>query len=87
MSSIESAPTSPREPSESIKVPNALGEDKDKNDDPDDLALAKYHLPLLSSSAPERELEPSWVEVKRRQRDKSKGKSQVSMGQFHLLLL
>ena len=44
-------------------------------DKSNELDLAKYSMPVLSSSAPE--LEGAWQEVKRRQREKDKTKQKT----------
>ena len=46
-----------------------------ENEGRNQLDLAKYSMPVLSSSAPE--LEGVWQEVKRRQREKDRAKQKI----------
>ena len=72
---LESAPTWPGVIQEEIganKTDNSLTTETERRNQ---LDLAKYSMPVLSSSAPE--LEGVWQEVKRRQREKDRAKQKT----------
>ena len=72
---LESAPTSPGVIQEEIganKTDNSLTTETERRNQ---LDLAKYSMPVLSSSAPE--LEGVWQEVKRRQRERDRAKQKT----------
>ena len=74
----ESAPTSPRPPTQTTDDLSVSATISVPGSDSKDLALSRYNMPVLSSSAPE--LEGNWTEVKRRAKKEGKNRDSLEVG-------